>query len=335
VSEVQVDKLNIKLNDFVLTCDFMKNPQGLEIERLCLELAFKINLLNSNNIERFKAFNTLVAYVYPTANIEQATACAHWCNWLFFFDDIHDEGLEKCLESDRLTDRMNFHLNILRYGQTEHLTDPLSLLTLEFRDRVLQLANRQWLDRFCKSVENYFFQGVCIAAKNWSENTTPSVDDYLVQRDFDSAVETALDLIEIAQGIFLPDEIVKSEISQNMRLACIRSIALFNDIASYPKEVIIHNNPNNLVHVIQKERHCSIETATWEAIQLVNAFASEILELEALFLNQDIKMKPVLQTYLTGIKQWQAGNIAYSLNEARYRSNFSPFQELRHQGHHV
>ena len=313
--------------DFVRTHEPMYHPQAREIEQRSLDIAKQYGLVCEDNLARFQAFNTLTAYVYPETSVERAVVCAQWCNWLFFFDDVYDENAAACEDEDGLRVTMQKHLHTLRTGEAAD-DDGFSQFTLDFRRRILSFASSEWFARFCASVEEYLIGGTLTAARNWTAGRTPGLDDYFRQRDLDSAVETAFDLIEVARESELPAHVAQSALTRRVRRAANRSISLFNDIVSYPKEVLKCGNPNNLVHVIMTELGCDMQQAVGYAVELVNASTRELLALESAFVAQDPACAALMQDTFLGMRHWQRGNIESSLREARYRSSGSMFSEL-------
>lgn len=313
--------------DFVRMHEPMYHPQAREIERRSLDIAKRYGLLRDDNLARFQAFSTLTSYVYPQSSVARAVVCAQWCNWLFFFDDAYDEDAAACQDEDGLRVTMQKHLRALRTGEADD-DDGFTRFTLDFRRRVLRFASSAWFARFCTSVEAYLTSGTLVAARNWVTRRTPGLDEYFQQRDLDSAVETALDLIEVARGFELPAHLAQSALTRRVRRAANRSISLFNDIVSYPKEVLKCGNPNNLVHVIVTELGCDVREAMRYAVELVNASTRELLTLEPAFVAQDPTFAAMMQDVFLGIRHWQRGNIESSLREARYRASGSMFSEL-------
>lgn len=313
--------------DFVQMHEPLHHPQARELERRSFDLAEQYGLLDTENLARFQAFNTLTAYVYPEATIERAVACAQWCNWLFFFDDVHDEDAEACRDEAALRELMHKYLGALRTGEADD-RDGFSRFTLDFRRRILGFASPAWFARFCASVEAYLKGGTLLAARNWAAGRTPGLAEYYRQRDLDSAVETAIDLIEVAREHELPAHLAQSALTRRVRQAANRSISLFNDLVSYPKEVMKCGNPNNLVHVLRIERGGSVQQAMHQAVKIVNAWTRELLALEPAFVAQDPTHAALLQDAFLGLRHWQRGNLESSLREARYRAPESMFSEL-------
>lgn len=327
---------------FVMLTGARQHPERATIERLSTEDAERLGLLDASNRRRFAAFNTLVPYVYPTAPVERARVCALWCNWLFFFDDAHDErdvnGAELSLE--HALEAAHHALALLHSGKATTALTPLDALLLEFRTRSLELMGEAWLRRFEGHARDYLLEGTMPACRHWLANTTPTLDAYVRQREFDSAVYTACALIELAHGLRLSDEVLADPDFSALNQACTRTVAFFNDLASYPKEVLAQHNPNNLVHVLAVERGVPFrpagspadvtEAVLNEAVQVVNDTARAVERAERR-LSLKFPGDEHVAAYVVGIRHWQRGNIESSLLEPRYRAAASPFADLRPQ----
>lgn len=314
--------------DFVLTTAPARNPSAREIERASLETAIEAGMIDGSNRRRFDAFNTLAPYVYPAATAERAVVCAHWCNWLFFFDDVHDEEREPSADTLRVEREMRRAMRLLEAGELPERPSAFDRYTLDFRARALALTSRAWWSRMCASTRHYLFDGTLSAVRNWAYNRVPGVDEYLLQREYDGAVHTALDLIELADGVTLPEAFFASDTVKRLRCATARTIALFNDIVSYPKEVLVHHNPNNLVHVLMAHRGSGYESAVAESLDIVNAYAREMMDLEPSVLSERLAPEEEVYKYLLGMRRWQVGNIEWSLRGRRYTSSDSALAEL-------
>ncbi len=313
---------------FLVLADKTSNPHTASIEVESANVARRFGLLHASNERRFAAFNSLVGHVYPTTSIERAVTCSLWCNWLFFFDDIHDEDVSACSDLGRVRSQMENYLGLFLGVVAAPSPNPLERLTIEFRARAVELAGAAWMSRFCELIDGYLFRGVLPAVENWRTGRTPSLEEYLEQRDHDSAVLTTIDLIEIAQDIRIPDDVRSSPDMVRARRACTRTVGCFNDIVSYPKEVLRHKNPNNLVHVLMTERNLSVPEALLDATEIVNEAAYELFSVSHRILSQLPPGQHPVRTYLDGMRIWQRGNIEYSLDGGRYASRFSPLAEL-------
>ncbi|MGH8509564.1 MAG: terpene synthase family protein [Gammaproteobacteria bacterium] len=294
-------------------------------------LALKLELITPDQVQRFDAnrFALLSGFAYPNATLERFKVCNDWLVWLFFFDDQADEQAEVGQEPLKLRGYMEVCLDVLRTGTLRANAAGFEVFTLDVRHRLVQFATEAWLRRFLEDVEDYLFRGTLTAADNWTYGTTPDVESYLLQRQYDSAVYTCQDLIEItAEGLELPTEILSDARFQTLRRLSTQVVAFTNDIFSYEKEVLKQRNPNNLMDVLMLHRSLSLTEATSQAVSLINNAVEAFIAHEQDLL-PEIRGDERLHTYVHGMKAWMRANLLWSLQTERYRSPTSPFSEIR------
>ncbi|MGH8581441.1 MAG: terpene synthase family protein [Gammaproteobacteria bacterium] len=294
-------------------------------------LALTLELITPDQIQRFDAsrFALLSSFAYPNATLERFKICNDWLVWLFFFDDQADDQTDLGQCPLTLRDYMEACLAVLRTGAMRPNPTGLELFTLNIRNRMLPIASDAWLLRFADDVEDYLYKGTLKAADNWMRGTTPDVEPYLLQRQYDSAVYTCQDLIEItAEGLELPAEILSDARCQTLRRLCTQVVAFTNDIFSYEKEVLKHRNPNNILDVLMLRRSLPLTEATSQAVGLINNAIESFIAHEQ-DLQPEIRGDKRLHAYVHGMKAWMRGNLLWSVLTGRYRSPTSPFPEIR------
>jgi Terpene synthase family 2, C-terminal metal binding len=308
----------------------IENPQApaaIEATRLS---ASRSGLIDGHfDLRRFYAFASSATYFYPRADLAAMIACSDWCAWLFFLDDSYDENVQASWDHLAARRLMALCLRVLRGADPPVGAPPLARFTRQIRRRLLALApgGERWLRRFAASAERYLYRGVLPANANWAGGVVPGIEAYLVQREHDSAVHTCIDLIELAGGLSLPDEVHAAPPLPEVRRLCARALAYTNDLMSYEKEVMRHGNPNNLVHVLMARRSLPFELAVHRAVALINHDTRRLVELEGDILAGPLP--PAAARYVAGMRQLLRGNYDWSLATARYRSERSPFPELR------
>lgn len=316
----------LERSDFLLLAPERIHREASRIRALAADDARRVGLLGAETA-RFDAFNALGPYVYPAAPLERALFCAAWSNWLFFFDDAHDDG-DPELDPTTTAAQIEAYLAVLGDGATPLVTDPLSVAIAEFRERALALGGATWLERFTASARDYLLRGTLNACVNRRDRVTPRLDSYLEQREHDSAVHTSFVLLELASDLRLRDDEWNDPDVVALTRAGVRTVALFNDIASYPKEVLRDGSPNNLVHVLASEGR-SYGRALADAVDLVNGYASQALSCAGRIDARFDREHSDVPRFADGVLAWQRGNVEWSLREARYRASASPFAELR------
>ena len=295
-------------------------------------LKLKLLSTGAESLRRFDSsnFGLLAAYTYPQATRERLEVCNDWHAWLFFFDDVADEVSEVGQRPEALEELMVACVEVLRGAPMRPQATPLEHYTLDIGRRLRRLASQQWLSRFADDVDLYLFRGTLPAARHWAEGTVPDFDAYYTQRALDSAVFTALDLIEITvPGRELPVEVLTDFDLLLMRELSTRVVALSNDLFSYEKEVLWHHNPNNLVHMLQVHRGMDLEEAVAEAVRVINTDMERFLASEERMHQSGWLEDPRVAYYVAGMQAWMRGNVTWSQVSGRYCSRTSPFPELR------
>ena len=307
-------------------------PAAIEATR---DTAGRLGLVREDfDLERFYAFASSATYFYPNAELDQMIACSDWCAWLFFLDDLYDEDAQASWDTASARRLMATCLASLSGAAPPRSAPPLARFAWEIRQRLLRLAvaGKRWLRRFTASVEDYLIKGVLPANAHWAKGLVPAFGHYLEQREYDSAVHTCIDLIELAAGLSIPATVHTAEPLPTMRRLCVRALAYANDLMSYEKEVLRHGNPNNLVHVLMTHRSIPFDHAVNDAVALINRYVRDLVALERQIPSHGRPVDAVVARYVAGMGQLLRGNFDWSLATGRYRSTRSPFPELRLEG---
>ncbi|WNG51228.1 hypothetical protein F0U60_49170 [Archangium minus] len=315
------------------SCPLEPSLHAKAIDRATRARVLEVKLLpkEPSRVKRFDAsqFGLLTAYTYPKGTRERLELCNDWHVWLFLFDDEADEQKEVGQRPEYLQAYVEACLKVLRGGPLRSRATPLERFTHELHTRMCRLASDMWLERFARDAEDYLYRGTLPAARNWAAGNVPELEPYIEQRAMDSAMYTAQDLVEFAQeGQELPEALFQLPLVQRMRHLCTRVVGLTNDLFSFEKEVLWHNNPNNFVYVLQVNRQLGLEEAIDEAISLINADTDAFIACEEELLASG-PVDPRVLSYVEGMKAWIHGNVRWSLVTGRYCSPTSPFPELR------
>jgi hypothetical protein len=314
--------------------DTIQNPRGPAAIEATRATASRLGLIHDRfNLERFYAFASSAMYFYPGAALDDLVACSDWCAWLFFLDDLYDENAHAAWDITGARRLMGMCLASLRGAKPPAGAPPPVRFAWEIRQRLPRsaVAGACWLRRFTASAEDYLLKGVLPANAHWAHRLVPAFDHYLQQREYDSAVHTCIDLIELAAGLSIPEEAHATEPLPSMRRLCARALAYTNDLMSYEKEVLEHGNPNNLVHVLMTHRSLSFDHAVHDTVALINRHTRDLGTLERQIPSYGRALDALIARYVAGMGQLLRGNFDWSLATGRYRSTDSPFPELRLQ----
>lgn len=307
------------------------------LHRSTRELCERVGMIRADrmSLSKFRAgrFELLTSLVYPDANFDQLAICNDFITYLFYVDDQAEEDEAYGKQPELLQRYFQTHIAALRDGMPVSEDDAAGRLLLDIRARVASRASRRWLKRFAADVEGYLLRGTMVGAQHWTAGDVPELEEYAVQRRWDSAVLCTQDLIEIAGGGELPARILRLPEWIQLRDLCTSVVAFTNDLVSYPKEVLRHGSPNNLVHVVSKHEGLSFEDAIERVIEIINADVALFEQVAARLASHGTSVHGRLHRYIAGQRAWMFGNLCWSLETGRYADPESPFLELRTPTH--
>jgi hypothetical protein len=302
-----------------------------------LELCERVGMIRSDrmSLHKFRAgrFELLTSLVYPDADLDQLTICNDFITYLFYVDDQAEEDEAYGKRPEVLQRYFQGHIAALRDGAQVSDDDPAGRLLLDIRARLMSRASQTWLKRFAHDVQTYLLRGTLVGAQHWTAGIVPGVEEYAAQRRWDSAVLCTQDLIEIAGAGELPPRVLRRPEWILLRGLCTNVVAFTNDLVSYPKEVLRHGSPNNLVHVIATHEKLCLQDAIERVIAIINDDVAVFEQVATRLASGGARIDARLNHYLAGQRAWMFGNLRWSLETGRYADPESPFIELRTATH--
>lgn len=309
-----------------------RNPFARPYARAAQDLLLEVGLITDDpddrGARRARGIVVLDPYVYPYAALDRLFVAGAFSQWLFFLDDQYDDHPALGKNPIEVRRIMEQHFETLSTGRLPPDPTPFARFTAYLRRRLGASCPPGWMPRFLRNVHAYLFDGSLRTAEYWAEDRVPSTEEYLAMRMHDSAVFPAIDMIEVAAGIRLPAEVLDHPSIVEMRKLTVRHTAYVNDLFSYQKEVLWNRTPCNLVRVLVHNEWIGFEEAVNEIVAMVNRDVQRFLELERGLPRFASASAGEVDAYLTGMKDWMRGNVAFSLESGRYRAPDSPFLEL-------
>jgi hypothetical protein len=269
-------------------------------------------------LKRFKAgkFAWTTGRAHPHASHDDILLVATYMSWLFMLDDLCDEeDLGK--QPERLQQVHDEIIALMKHPRpATHDDNPVMVGLIDIWDRMRARAAPEWVERFIATFEDYA-SGCVWEARNRATNTIPSVIEYTEMRRKTSALYIFFDLIELADHVSLPPEVLEHEHIRNLKLLANDGVAWFNDLVSLEKEIRV-GDFHNLVLIMQHERDLTLQEAVESAAQLFNAMVAAYIELEADTPSFGAAVDAEVQRYLAGLRYWVRGNIDWSYETGRY-----------------
>jgi hypothetical protein len=185
---------------------------------------------------------------------------------------------------------------------------------LDIKHRIAAHGDGDQLDRWCATAKDYLFAQVWEAA-NREAGIVPTLNDYVFMRRRTGAMLTVFALIDLAAGVRLtPGQWRHPAVTAVT--TCANDVVVWdNDLISYVKERDQANSCNNLVSVLVRRRHCSIQRAM-DVIRDMRDNA--IAEMVALRPSLEGMGSEAVLVYLRGLEYWISGSVDYSLTSSRY-----------------
>jgi hypothetical protein len=269
--------------------------------------------------QRFRAakFAWLAARAYPTASMEALKLVAEWNIWLFIHDDQCDEaGLGRQPEAlAALYDKLR---PIVRGAEPAAGCERIVLALHDLIGRMQARASKAWLERFAHSVDDYF--AACIwEAHNCAAGRVPDIHSYVQMRPFTGALNTDIELIELCEHIYLPNEVYAHPDVQRLTLMANNVVCWANDIISLEKE-LRHGDVHNLVVAIQHECGCGLQEAVHRARAMHDSEVRAFVDLAERAPWFGTRIEAELERYLVILRAWMRGNLDWAYDTRRYRA---------------
>ncbi|MFI6442234.1 terpene cyclase [Streptomyces sp. NPDC050759] len=265
-------------------------------------------------------FGWFAAVVYPAATAPRLDLLADWFAWLFLVDDQLDDG-----EFGRDPDHLRTVIGQLRTvlestdGQVDlGVRAPTAVSALaDLWRRTAVRATAEWRRRFVRHLELCLSTAADWEAGNRQRAEIPSEDSYIANRRHTGAIYPCMDLIEIAEGISIRDDLHRSpEFTAALDAAC-DVVCWTNDVYSLEKERSL-GEVHNLVYLVQHHRGLDPRSALDHVHRAIERQTERFIEAEARVLSTYPEFAAELKMCLAGMRSWMRGNLDWSRQTKRY-----------------
>lgn len=308
-------------------CPFpsMLNPFATEAEKHTAEWVSRFELVKSEKArEKFRRarFAMLSSRAFPTAGRYELCIASEFNTWLFLLDDKNDESMFGKMDYLQMV-----HSFVTQILQNNHVVAPEEGMPLanSFADlwkRMRRTSNAAWQKRFVKSMIDYL--DACLwEVGNRIQHRAPSVADYIEKRPYTGALFADIELIEVLENIYLPDEVRLHDTVQQLALACNNVVCWANDLFSFEKERR-QGDVHNLVVVLKEERGLDLEEAVMETARMHDEEVRRFIALTETVPSFGEETDDELRRYIGVLKAWMRANLDWSFQDtARYKMNIT------------
>ncbi|HEX8441105.1 terpene synthase family protein [Archangium sp.] len=302
-----------------LYCPFTPelHPQMKDIEGEALERWAKLLGLHSRHSVFRKLqrshFPVLLGRCHPTAPKERIRAALDFLIWNFSWDDQVDVGH---VPADWVRQQSEMALAVLQGAIPYHDAPPLLWLLASIRERMVELMEPEWMERFIKACHAYF-TGTIWEAEIRGQRECLDVDTYIELRRLSVGTYMVFTQIEAIEGFLLPEEVLSHPALTQLTVVATDVIAWANDLFSLAQDMKDEFHPN-LVFSLQKQHGLELQDAINQAVEMHDEAVRHFLELEKnlpSFGEHDAQVA----SYVTGMRRWIRANVDWSIMTGRYQ----------------
>ncbi len=257
----------------------------------------------------------LASTIHQEASEEVKQLIADWYLWMFFYDDLCDEGTMG--HDPARLQRMNARLNVVLAGTTpDEREGPVAQLLFDLGARLRVHGTPEWFARFCATVKA-FMAATVWEASNRTRNSPPELASYLILRPVTGGLSIDTAFIELADGVCLPQEVREHQAVTRLNLLADQAVCWANDLFSLNKE-LHHDDVHNLVLALQREYGGSLPESMSRAAQMYHQAVAGFRE-ERLKRPSFGPADEGLERYLDVLEARIQSNLIWSRMVARYR----------------
>lgn len=254
-----------------------------------------------------------IPYVWPYASLEVLKVIAEWIIPFFYYDD-EMENIELASYPELI---LTHNARVMQVLRTPALPPqgPFAEALAVFWAHATALTEPPWQKRFTLNFKNYMDRYTWQAQH--VRERVPDFESYLVQRRQAAAAYPCFDLMNLELGFDLPEPVHEHPILVQIRQMTADILAWVNDLFSFPKEMA-DGQATNLVLVLRERGNGSLQEAVDRMCQLIADQSTRFLEQKKYLPSFSPPIDQQVQTYVEYLQAMMAGNLYYSLANARY-----------------
>jgi hypothetical protein len=264
-------------------------------------------------------FAYMTSRFYPTAEYARLCLANDLLVLLFLMDDVFDNKNEETQHPEYLKKMLYACLEILHNNRSYTLQTggPILAALSDVWKRIRASTTTEYQQLFTADMLK-LFSAVDWQNKNVNASRIPSVADYIESRPLIGGAHIAATLIELAEQVHLPKEVMAHKKIASLTMLCGHLGCWANDLYSLAKEME-HGDTHNLVLVMREEKKLDIENAINETVRLHN---QEMIQFERIFHSLPSfsdEIDEEVYKYAFCLAMIVRGNIDWSLQDtARY-----------------
>ncbi|CAK5261827.1 unnamed protein product [Mycena citricolor] len=293
------------LPDLVSHCDFplRVSRHRKQVTGETKQWLFKgDNLTNPKIRERFHGLKcgTLTAMCYPDAGCPQLRVCNDFLTYLFHLDNLSDD-----MDTHGTQTTADTVLNALYHPHTDRSQARVAKMTRDYYKRMVATASPGTQRRFIETFD-FFFQSVTQQAMDRDAGVIPDLESYIALRRDTSGCKPSFALIEYANNLDIPDEVMEHPLLMSLTEAANDLVTWSNDIFSYNVEQS-KGDTHNMIPVVMSEQGLDLQAAIDFVGDMCKGSIDRFNEDRAQLPSWGEKVDRDVAVYVDGLADWIVG----------------------------
>ncbi|KAF7318869.1 Terpene-synth-C domain-containing protein [Mycena chlorophos] len=271
------------------------------------------NLQNPKIRARFHGLRagTLSSMCYPDAGYPQLRVCNDFLTYLFHIDNLSDDMNNRGTRTT--ADEV---LNSLYHPHTYQGAARVGKMTRDYYKRMIVTAAPGTQQRFIETFD-MFFQSITEQAQDRAAGVIPDLESYIALRRDTSGCKPSFALIEYANNLNIPDEVMEHPLVASMTEAANDLVTWSNDVFSYNVEQS-KGDTHNMIPVVMHEQGLSLQEAVDFVGEMCKQTIDRFCEDRASLPSWGAQIDREVAIYVDGLANWIVGSLHWSFLSERY-----------------
>ncbi|PFH47422.1 hypothetical protein AMATHDRAFT_77225 [Amanita thiersii Skay4041] len=213
----------------------------------------------------------------------------------------------------RESEQWFLHVHIITKIVLDALNDPYTVKTSLRLEQMTRDSDKHMLQTARTGVQKRVDQ----QTRDRAAGRVPSLDTYISLRRDTSGCKTCWALIEYANNLKIPDEIIEHPIIKALNDAATDFVGWSNDLYSYNKERCT-NDSHNMVIIVMTQKGLGVQAAIDFVGDLCKQAADSFIRTKTELPSWGLQIDREVGIYVDGMESWMVGVMHWSLQCVRY-----------------
>ncbi len=261
---------------------------------------------------------------HPDAEPEILELIAQVMAWIFVQDDVYDTAPSDEQRPERLAAKFARYLHVLRTRRAPASAGPTVQALADLAKRLSERGSERWYTNFVETMRRFWIDGIVVETYYRAKGISPDPASYMAMREQTVGVYICLDLVELASGCELTDELRADPILKRMTWLTSRIIAYVNDVFSYEKERQA-GDVNNYLHVTLRYEPMDLAEGVDHVVRTHDRELDQFCQLDGTAQDHGDFAQRIVERYVEGCRSWMTGALAWQKIAHRYASGRALF----------